>query len=940
MSLLTNQTSLNGSEFFFLRGTGQQINVSTLNANTISTNAITANSSIANQLSTILLDANDINASTIFAYEVFIDNQGLTATPTELLLNGIPLATISNLSTIADWALDPAISSVNMNGFDLLSTNNVKAQNVSAQNGMFQNLMVQNVFAVSTYTSTISSLAEVAQFGFIDTLSTGTTSAGILNASTFKASTIDASACVVNSLQVYNTICTPSLYVSSINGAEFTSTTLTIEVAGVSSLVANSISSVGAEIRQALVSSIQFKPEFDINFNFDLEPVGQGIKSGLTNLGIGIGTGLVAIGSGIAAAATARKSNTTIVQNTFEQYSMPTQLQFSTLGEITSSYTRLVSSSGAGNEIPGVEYLTSTIIPAGTLCVRSLGDPVNLVDPSTYTSSIQTFGQWVIHPEIPTSTFQTLQTSTLSASTITLEGQMIINPSTTRSGVYMPYDATNGTGVVAVGLSTSASIYEKYAALLALSALPIGGVAEEMAAFLQTDNNELSFEYADVQVGRLLVGGNYSYSLNPTAYLDGDQAGNLTAAALSFNTSNAVVSSLKLSPSSILYSQSTDAEVVCGTASDPNDLAQIAASAVRLASSIAGSNGILTYNQTTDRLTFVDSTATPHTLAYTTDITSSFTNLYTQYLDVSTINLPTGPGGISGDDAYTSIQGINNIVAKNVEFSTIQGEGGGNLTIITPVSAVSLSTPEVVVSSVIGSDIKISGTSVDLLASAGGSSHVNANFIALLAGGSGENSIQLQGNLSTISAYAEQSIIVGAGTAGPNPSAFISLSAPAIEIQGLSSINGYQYPGYFYSAYSSTSQAVAGANVSTLVQYDEATTNIGGYTFGVDTIEVPAPGTYELTASFQFATSSGGTKKAQFWLVKNGAAVEQTNSIVSIVNNGDTLGSISVIDTAAAAGDKYGWMFYSSDANMTASAVAPGATPGVPAVIVSAKRLA
>ena len=73
-------------------------------------------------ISTGYIAANDIDVSTISTSQIDIDGQTLNATPTQLLLNGIPLASISSLSSIADWSLDPAISSVNMANFDLLST--------------------------------------------------------------------------------------------------------------------------------------------------------------------------------------------------------------------------------------------------------------------------------------------------------------------------------------------------------------------------------------------------------------------------------------------------------------------------------------------------------------------------------------------------------------------------------------------------------------------------------------------------------------------------------------------------------------------------------------------------------------------------------------------------------------------------------------------------
>ena len=165
--------------------------------------------------------------------------------------------------------------------------------------------------------------------------------------------------------------------------------------------------------------------------------------------------------------------------------------------------------------------------------------------------------------------------------------------------------------------------------------------------------------------------------------------------------------------------------------------------------------------------------------------------------------------------------------------------------------------------------------------------------------------------------------------------------APTIstnQLLSVSSINGFQYPGYFASAYNSTTQLVAGANVSTLANLNTTALNTGGFTVSSSNIAVPVAGTYELNASFQFATTSGGTNLAQFWLVKNGAAVAQTNSRVTVANNADQLGTITIFDTAAA-NDTYGWMFYSADTNMAATAVAAGATPAIPSLIFNIKRL-
>jgi hypothetical protein len=114
--------------------------------------------------------------------------------------------------------------------------------------------------------------------------------------------------------------------------------------------------------------------------------------------------------------------------------------------------------------------------------------------------------------------------------------------------------------------------------------------------------------------------------------------------------------------------------------------------------------------------------------------------------------------------------------------------------------------------------------------------------------------------------------------------------------------------------------------------------NVGGFTIGQSTITVPVAGYYEISLSYQFATASGGANLAQFWLTKNGSNVPQTNSRVSVANNADNLGTITLIQQASA-GDRFGTSFYSADNNMTATAVASGATPAIPSIIANIKRL-
>ena len=50
-----------------------------------------------------------------------IDQQILTADPSQLFLNGVAIATISDITNIEDWAFYPALADVNMKGFNIVS---------------------------------------------------------------------------------------------------------------------------------------------------------------------------------------------------------------------------------------------------------------------------------------------------------------------------------------------------------------------------------------------------------------------------------------------------------------------------------------------------------------------------------------------------------------------------------------------------------------------------------------------------------------------------------------------------------------------------------------------------------------------------------------------------------------------------------------------------
>jgi hypothetical protein len=912
MSLLPSQTNINLDTYFFLRGNGQSLNVSSLNANSISTGSI-----VANAVSTNALD---------------LDGQLLTASPTQLLLNGIPLVTTSNLSSLSDWSLDPAISTVNLAGNNVIGGGYISSANVVANSAAFGQLFAFNAFFLSSYTSTVSSVVDRAELGLFSTISTGVLTGGNVEPSTLwgqpssyyqdivsSISSLTSDNIICSTLSAVSFISTPDIEVSTINGAQFGNSSITVEVVGVSSLVANSISSLGAELRTAFVSTIQFRPEFDVDFNFDLSPIGEGIKTGLTRVAVAVGGGLVAVGSGIVTAATMRKNNTTIINNNFEQYGTATQLQFSTLAVSTPSVYRFVSSSsGEGNTVPGVEYFTSTIIPPGSLAIRSIGDPVNPVDPSTVTSSIQSFGQWYLVPisevEVSTiSTFSELYTSSIATSTTRLIGV----------GANPPIDlqqtaASQFGGIVGGG----------YSQITGVEFWSRGGPA-------------------DANVGVYSRGGT-----NRALYTDS----NLTPHNLLYTVdSNAAISSLSVS-------------TINGVPANISSFQDLGTDTLRVSTIDMNGSGFINWDGgasiyetgpntlflTAGNATNIDIQPTQITLNEAgTGGTMIFTNNVLTVSEISTNNIQV----ISNITAATvsSLSVSTNAIAS-VSSVSFRAQGPGytlssifNLTSTANVAGATSTLTQLNTDFSIGTNDMFCGQIRIQAPPATQQAEIiftaPDNDIAVFDLASGDQTIRIRGTglpgtLST--GYILDTGVnrpffstINAGTSTAMMSYFPSTTQSTI---GISTISIIPPLTYIAAVYDSTTQTVVGANTSTPMKWNTTALNLGGFTVGTSTIQVPVAGVYEHNLSAQFDTTSLGTNAVQFWLTKNGGAVAQTNSIVTVTGQGETLGTISIFDTAAA-GDRYGWMFYSADTNMRAEAVAAGATPAVPSIIFNTKRI-
>lgn len=157
MSVLQRGTNITDKSFFFLLANvstlvADNIQVKNISSLTAQTGLLTATTVSADTISTNFLtvssleSANIIKAyefssvftyqdvgviSTLFTEHIILDQATLdVASGNVLLLNGIPIATTANLSSISDWSLEPAISTVEMLGNNILGAGNITCQNI------------------------------------------------------------------------------------------------------------------------------------------------------------------------------------------------------------------------------------------------------------------------------------------------------------------------------------------------------------------------------------------------------------------------------------------------------------------------------------------------------------------------------------------------------------------------------------------------------------------------------------------------------------------------------------------------------------------------------------------------------------------------------------------------------------------------------------------
>ena len=218
------------------------------------------------------------------------------------------------------------------------------------------------------------------------------------------------------------TVSTMQLYTSSIKTSSISTTILDVSTISGFNLDTDTFSSIIGNVQFNLVSTLELKASFSPNIDLGLGNVIQGLIGGASAQGLALSFGAAGLATGATALISGRQSGGANPGN-FQLVNGSTQLQISTIGASTMNIFATTNSLDPLHT-PGTLVYTSSLVTAGTRCVRSVSDPINISN----TSTIQMFGQWVPISE-PNLLLSTLAVSGNSVMTgqITANGPLVVN---------------------------------------------------------------------------------------------------------------------------------------------------------------------------------------------------------------------------------------------------------------------------------------------------------------------------------------------------------------------------------------------------------------------------------------------------------------------------------------------------------------------------------
>jgi len=314
---------------------------------------------------------------------------------------------------------DIAVQGLQVYGNQTTAGNSGAAAYITGSNGNLilaaQNSVYVSSLVVSTFTATnIVSTATAASFTATVFMSTP-----ILNTNYISSIGISTGVLLAGQLEINKDIFTPSISTNTISTSQIMSkdvftSTLTVSTLNApnfvpSTVTTSTINSIFSDTQFSLTSTLSLLGNVDVNLGLGNQIAGLIGGAGAQALGVSLGgAGLI---TGAAALVSGRTSGG-VNNSIFQTINGSTQLQFSTIGQAVSSIF-LTTNSASPFTTPGLQIQQSQGVPAGTYCVRSVGDPLYI---NNNVSSIQMFGQWV--PVIqPTATIPALAISSLGVST-------------------------------------------------------------------------------------------------------------------------------------------------------------------------------------------------------------------------------------------------------------------------------------------------------------------------------------------------------------------------------------------------------------------------------------------------------------------------------------------------------------------------------------------
>jgi trimeric autotransporter adhesin len=158
----------------------------------------------------------------------------------ELLLNGVPIATTANISSIADWAYEPAVSTINANNNDIIAAKNIGCVNLTATNsvgGVIGAFTTLNSGAITNTNNILTNTLQTTGLINAASISTPSLKANLISSSAGVFSTLIAPIASFGSLST-NTLSSATILAGSITANSGNYSTITVSTINAGSVVA------------------------------------------------------------------------------------------------------------------------------------------------------------------------------------------------------------------------------------------------------------------------------------------------------------------------------------------------------------------------------------------------------------------------------------------------------------------------------------------------------------------------------------------------------------------------------------------------------------------------------------------------------------------------------------------------------------------------------